>query len=45
VAPEREAMNWFSRKTSIAGIQIFNWMLVLVTVVVIWNVVYKFMTP
>jgi len=29
-------MEWFSRKTSIAGIQISNWILVLAAVVVIW---------
>ena len=35
-------MNWFSRTTSIAGIQVANyWMLVLVAVVVIW-VIYSF---
>ncbi len=28
-------MEWFSRKTSIAGIQISNWILVLAAVVVI----------
>jgi hypothetical protein len=30
----RKAMEWFSRKTSIAGIQISNWILVIVGVVV-----------
>jgi len=34
-------MDWFSRKTSIAGIQISNWILVIVAVVVIW-IVYSF---
>jgi hypothetical protein len=35
-------MNWFSRTTSIAGIQVSNWMmLVLVAVVVIW-IIYSF---
>ena len=34
-------MDWFSRKTSIAGMQISNWMLVLAAVVVIW-IIYKF---
>jgi hypothetical protein len=34
-------MEWFSRKTSIAGMQISNWMLVIVAVVVIW-IIYKF---
>jgi hypothetical protein len=34
-------MEWFSRKTSIAGMHISNWMLVIVAVVVIW-IIYKF---
>jgi hypothetical protein len=34
-------MEWFNRKTSIAGMQISNWMLVIVAVVVIW-IIYKF---
>jgi hypothetical protein len=34
-------MDWFSRKTSIAGIQISNWILVIVAVVVIW-IIYSF---
>jgi hypothetical protein len=34
-------MEWFSKKTSIAGMQISNWMLVIVAVVVIW-IIYKF---
>jgi hypothetical protein len=29
-------MEWFSQKTSIAGTQISNWMLVVAAVVVIW---------
>jgi hypothetical protein len=29
-------MEWFSQKTSIAGIQISNWILVLVAIIVIW---------
>ena len=29
-------MEWFSRKTSIAGIQVSNWILVIVGAVVIW---------
>jgi hypothetical protein len=38
----RKAMNWFSRRASIAGIQVPNyWMLVLVAVVVIW-IIYSF---
>jgi hypothetical protein len=31
----RKTMEWFSRKTSIAGIQISNWMIVLGAVIVI----------
>jgi hypothetical protein len=35
-------MNWFSRKASIAGIQVPNyWMLVMVAFVVIW-IIYSF---
>ena len=34
-------MEWFSRKTSIGGIQISNWILVVAAVVVIW-IVYRF---
>jgi hypothetical protein len=34
-------MEWFSRKTSIAGTQISNWILVLAAVVVIW-IIYRF---
>jgi hypothetical protein len=33
-------MEWFSRKTSIAGTQISNWILVLAAVVVIW-IIYR----
>ena len=36
-----DTMEWFSQKTSIAGMQISNWMLVIVAVVVIW-IIYKF---
>ena len=32
----RNAMGWFSEKTSIGGNQISNWVLVLAAVVVIW---------
>jgi hypothetical protein len=32
---DQEAMEWFSGKTSIAGIQISNWMIVLGAVIVI----------
>ena len=34
-------MDWFSRKTTIAGVQISNWILVVAAVVVIW-IIYKF---
>jgi len=37
----RKAMEWFSRKTSIAGVQIPNWILVVAAVVVIW-IIYTF---
>ena len=33
-------MEWFSKKTSIAGVQISNWILVVAAVVVIW-IIYK----
>jgi hypothetical protein len=36
-------MEWFSRKTSIAGIQISNWILVLVAIIVIW-IIYSFIS-
>jgi hypothetical protein len=34
-------MEWFSRKTAIAGTQIPNWALVLGAVIVIW-IIYRF---
>jgi hypothetical protein len=34
-------MEWFSRKTSIAGSQISNWILVLAVLAVIW-IIYSF---
>jgi len=34
-------MDWLSRKTSIAGIEISNWILVLIAIVVIW-LIYRF---
>ena len=34
-------MEWFSRKTSIAGVQIPNWILVVAAAVVIW-IIYTF---
>ena len=33
-------MEWFTGKTSIAGVQISNWILVLAAAVVIW-VIYR----
>jgi hypothetical protein len=36
-------MEWFSQKTSIAGIQIPNWILVLVAIIVIW-IIYLFIS-
>jgi hypothetical protein len=35
-------MEWFSQKTSIAGIQISNWILVVVAILVIW-IIYSFL--
>ena len=37
----RKAMEWFSGKTSIAGVEISNWILVLAALVVIW-IIYSF---
>jgi hypothetical protein len=37
----RNAMEWFSGKTSIGGTQISNWALVLAAVVIIW-LIYSF---
>jgi hypothetical protein len=34
-------MEWFSRKTSIAGSQISNWILVLAALAAIW-IIYSF---
>lgn len=34
-------MEWFSRKTSIGGSQISNWVLVLAAVVIVW-LIYSF---
>jgi hypothetical protein len=34
-------MEWFSQKTSIAGIQISNWILVVLAILVIW-IIYSF---
>ena len=36
-------MEWFSRKTSIVGVQVSNWIIVLGAVIVIW-IIYSF-TP
>jgi hypothetical protein len=36
-------MEWFSQKTSIAGIQISNWILVVVAIIVIW-IIYSFIS-
>jgi hypothetical protein len=36
----RKAMEWFRRKTSIAGIQVSNWTIALAAVVVIW-IIYR----
>jgi len=37
----RNAMGWFSEKTSIGGSQISNWVLVLAAVVLVW-LIYSF---
>jgi hypothetical protein len=34
-------MEWFRRKTSLAGVEISNWILVLIAIVVIW-LIYRF---
>jgi hypothetical protein len=36
-------MEWFSQKTSIAGVQISNWILILAAIIVIW-VIYSFIS-
>ena len=38
----RKAMNWFSRTTSIAGMQVSNWILVIMAVVVLWIIYSAF---
>jgi len=40
----RKAMEWFGRKTSIAGTQISNWILVLAALIVVWTI-YSFVAP
>jgi hypothetical protein len=35
-------MEWFSRKTSIAGVQVSNWMIVLGAIIVVL-LIYNFM--
>jgi hypothetical protein len=35
-------MNWFSRTTPIAGMQVSNWILVIVAVVVLWIIYSAF---
>jgi len=39
----RKAMEWFSRKTSIGNIEVPNWILVVIVIVVIW-IVYSVVT-
>jgi hypothetical protein len=41
---ERKAMNWFSRTTSIAGMQVSNWILAIVAVVVLWMIYSAFIS-
>ena len=38
----RKATNWFNRTTSIAGMQVSNWILVMVAVVVLWIIYSAF---
>ena len=38
----RKVMEWFSRKTSIAGTEIPNWLLVVGAIIIIW-LIYRFM--
>ena len=38
----RKAMNWFRQTTSIAGMQVSNWILVIVAVVVLWIIYSAF---
>ena len=35
-------MEWFTRTTSVGGIQIHNWVLVLIAVIIIW-LIYRFL--
>jgi hypothetical protein len=35
-------MNWFSRTTSTAGMQVSNWILAIVAVVVLWMIYSAF---
>jgi hypothetical protein len=37
-------MEWFSQKTSIAGIQISNWILVLVVAIIVIWIIYSFIS-
>jgi hypothetical protein len=38
----RKAMNWFSRTTLIAGMQVSNWILAIVAAVVLWMIYSAF---
>ena len=38
----RKIMEWFTRTTSVGGIQIHNWVLVLIAVIIIW-LIYRFL--
>jgi hypothetical protein len=35
-------MEWFTQKTSIAGVQVFNWMIVLGAIIVVLLIVQNF---
>ena len=39
--PGRKVMEWFNQKTSVAGVQIPNWAIVLGAIIVIW-LIYSF---
>jgi hypothetical protein len=40
--PGRKAMEWFTQKTSIAGVQVSNWMIVLGAIIVVLLIVQNF---
>jgi hypothetical protein len=40
--PGRKAMEWFKQKTSIAGAQVSNWMIVLGAIIIVLLIVQNF---